>query len=301
MRLLMAIFGAGCAPSEGPTATPGITILNHTGIEDSALRQWTSHAASQMRSRQSQVIAVAYPVGGYIGPVEVDWHPAGRIERFEVLLSEAQVDDIMSALSDFLSAAPCMDRWRQKDDEEMLRGWLEVGYDAASQITVCDRQRIVMVAQTSEQSEAVFEGIWYHELYHSFQQQLLACELAASPGQEFHWVVEAGAAYAATAYQLAAQQREGELKDVILQAALNAISEGSDTLTDPGIAEKGAAAFLYMVEQGWLSESDILNGALYQDCGFVTDFQDGSPNITTVKERYAQIACTDAGCYFTEE
>jgi hypothetical protein len=146
-----------------------------------------------------------------------------------------------------------------------------------------------MIAVQPGRSEEDLEYTWYHELYHAFQQNLRSCEDSNAPEEETMWVVEAGAAYFGTAMVLQRQNRLSELKNRLLETALQIITDHNAELADPGIAEKGAAVFRLMVEKGWLEEESILDASLYHDCKWVTDFQADNPNIKTVKNTYHHI------------
>ena len=158
-----------------------------------------------------------------------------------------------------------------------------------------------MISNPPDRRDEDAENTWYHELFHAFQQGLRSCDGERHREEDTVWIVEAGAALFATSMVLESRGRPSELKRHVLERALDAIEESDGTLTDPGIAEKGAAAFLYMVENGWLEQESVLDASLYHQCRGVTEFRDDSPNIMQVKQAYSNIVCAQGACDFRAE
>jgi len=234
----------------------------------------------------------------YIGKMDADWHHMGSVSQHRVLLTPEEIESIMTSLEEFLDQATCIRQSDKTQELTKLREWLETGFDAASQVVICSDLRLVMIAVQPNRSEEDLECTWYHELYHAFQQSLRSCDASNASEEETMWVVEAGAAYFGTAMVLQRQDRLSELKNRLLQTALQIINDHNAELVDPGIAEKGAAAFRFMVEKGWLEEESILDASLYHDCKWVTDFQADNANIKTVKNTYHHIVCSNDKCDF---
>ena len=274
-----------------------ISFVNYSDVDDVQIESWNTRAEEMILERKSAIFGILYPLGDYVGEVEVDWHHEGRVDTHEVLLNPPEIDAILEELNRFLSDASCLNSSDKREEEERIRNWLEIGFHSASQIPICTNRRVVVVAVPNDFTQDQIEYTWFHELYHGFQQMLISCDAELAPNQDPMWVVEAGAAYFSIFLQ--SQRAGSDYKNEILHRAYDAILEEDASLTDPGIAEKGAAVFLYMVEKGWLDEESILNADLYRTCSWVLNFADDNPQIQSVTQGYANIECPNGICSFS--
>ena len=284
---------AGDIPS---TEIVDMEVINYTDhISTSSLKEWTRLAEARVKNRKSRVLAVVYPIGEYLGKMDADWHHMGSVSQHRVLLSPEEVESIMDALEGFVGQSSCLQQREKTEELKRLRGWLETGFDSASQVAICSDLRLVMIAVQPDRPEEDLEYTWYHELYHAFQQSLRSCE---DSDEDTMWIVEAGAAYFGTAMVLQRRMSLSDLKSRLLQTASEVIDRHDAELADPGIAEKGAAAFRFMVDKGWLDEERILDASLYHDCRWIAEFQADNPKVVTVKNEYHRIVNSNGGFDF---
>jgi hypothetical protein len=127
---------------------------------------------------------------------------------------------------------------------------------------------------------------FYHEAYHSFQQDLgTDCK-----GPNDFWVIEATAQYFAR-WSVAMSNRDSHKKFVnsLLEDVLNNANDFGTKFEEPAVDSKGVGALRLMIEKGWLEESRFLDGSLFHNCARVIEFSDSDPKIQYLKDHWHEI------------
>ena len=268
-----------------------IDLINFSATPDSDLINWANFASDKMSERTSNILVIAYNIGGYIGE-EI---PGMPFNTNEVTLSQSEIDLIMAQIEQWLLNDPCMSKQRDHRNEELesYRFWLENGADTSTQRGLCEETRLVMMAWEDGMATWNLQRFLVHELYHAFQRDIASeyCNDTVERmgrGEHVHAVVEGAADYftfftADEMYTDADRQNYGQigyrspLNNLFIDALGLINEDGTNDVTGSGIATRAAVMVRLMVEKGLLSHESILDGSFHHNCERA-DFNPSNPD-----------------------
>ena len=300
-----------------PTATPsaettptspfhllGTTeILNQSEFATEILESWVSSSKAMMKDQDSNVLIVVYPVGAFRNNDRLsEWGAASH----EVIISPAEITDVLKAIDNWFSRDACMARNIDLKNSELstYREYLESGAAVKTQVMLCQRTRLILmglpVSSSLDDHEIPFRKELYHAFQHDVGDSLCVQRSEITKENNSDWMVEGGAYYFATSFGLR-RGSSSNFENSLLEAALLAAkSEGTD-INRGSIHIKGAAGLLLLVKQGWLNEEMIFDGTLFQNCLRETDYGFKTPEIRHVKETWHLIQQKDGNFMFLAE
>ena len=284
---------------EQTSPSPTIETINYSSYATSDIREWVERAESKMKYRISSIFTFIYPVGKEkVSGQTIERNP---FNQHEVILSQNEIETILSSIEKWFLSRPCLAGERHRDfrDEhlDMYRQWLESGADASTMQAVCSDTRIIAMGITehmrNDEPLEEFQNFLIHEYYHAFQQDLEeegSCRRRSEQANSnTRWMVEGAAHYFSTSL-VEEINGSNEAHSKILQIALEVYNEDShDLLNDHGPDTKGAAALRLMIEKGMLDEESIMDGSLFHDCARELVFDSNSPEIERIRESWYQI------------
>ena len=265
-----------------------LKFVNYTDVPTEFLQENANLASSKMHSRNSDVIAIIYPLGRFISDEASSYGGTFLGAEFEVVLTNDQINELVDELQDFLEQAECQSSSEIKKFTSEVKQWLEIGGGSQLQAVFCPDVRVVLYSIDEDRRRDFYDiqRVFFHELYHAFQQDLgFDCEAENSS----LWVIEGAADYFANFLLAEIEDRPETLAESILQPALMLSEETGKAFKDPGVAEKGMIGLRLMVERGWLDESKIIDGSLFHNCVRMAEFQDSNPRIQFVKNMWHSV------------
>ena len=260
---------------------PKIDLINLSATPTSDLKNWANFASSKMAERTANILVVGYNIGESTGG-EIPGMPFGT---HEVLLSQSEIDLLITQIEEWMLNDPCMGSSQERDhrNEELenYRLWLENGGDVSTQRGLCEETRFVMMAWRDDMPTWDLQNFLLHELYHAFQRDIESeCNDIIDRqgrGEHVHAVVEGAADYftyftADEIYTDEDRRNYGRLDygspaDSLMREAGGSIERtGTNDVTGEGIATRAAVMVRLMVEKGWLSHESILDGSFHHNC-----------------------------------
>jgi len=242
---------------------------------------WADFASNKMAERTANILVVTYNIGEYLGG-EIPGMPFGTNE---VILSQSEIDLLMTQIEQWMLNDPCMGHSEQKGhlnvELESYRLWLENGADTSTQRGLCERTRFVMMAWKDGQPTWDLQRFLVHELYHAFQRDIENdCNDIIDRmgrGEYVHAVVEGAADYFTffTADEIYTDEDRENYDRISYRNPVNTLlrdatdlmnEDGINDVTGSGIATRAAVMLRLMVEKGWLSHESILDGSFHHNC-----------------------------------
>ena len=251
-----------------------------------------------MANRQSDVLAVIYPVGSHISDVSPGaWSPDGNPEhgksfaKFERVISQEQVEAMLDEIQTWMAAHNCIDAEHRNHQLAEYRLWMEGGADVSSQIPLCGDVRLVMMAVPDGMPDWGLHQFLVHELYHAFQHDLEERQCQEDGRMMF---VEGAAQY--FGYFLTEKHfPDRPAVTTLLGDALNDHQRGDGI--DQGNATAAAAALRLMVEQrGDLAHDAIMDGSLFHSCARSGEYGPDVPSVQSARSDWFKIQA-HAGSY----
>ena len=291
---------------------PTIQVINLSSYPTDDIQEWIALAESKMKSRKSRIFTFIYPVGKMKKPEKsiVDTNYASGVHReHEVLLSQDEMETILSEIELWLQGDSCVDKSREVSALSDYRIFLEKGADTSFQHTLCETTRIVMMAITTQMRDHEplenFQDFLAHELYHAFQQDLAdggECRRRQreSGYRNSVWVVEGGAHYFAT-WLVAEIHGRKNYRSQILDIAYQNLEREGELVYDHTPDKWGAAALSLMVEHDMITEESILDGSLFHNCARELEFDHNSPEIQHIKNSWYLIEQNNGVFQFKQE
>ena len=265
-----------------------VDILNLSEFSSDLLRLWTAAAEAMVSNVTTRTLTVVYPVGSFKSErAEATMRPFFKGPEFEVVMSSPQMGNVAGAGDEFLQSAACMPDEDRQDYVAGVKEWLELGGGSQAQDPICPNTRLVLLSIDPERLADVerTQFVWLHELYHAFQQDLRDCR----DNEHSLWSIEGAANYFAHALQLELAGTPEKFTDVVLERTVMEITRHGSRLEDPGVAEKGVAALLFMVQAGLVEHASILNAELFQDCRRTDVFASENPDLAHVMTSWHRI------------
>ena len=290
-------------PTPTVTPTPKLTIINYSQRSTEMLTEAFNLQESKLKSRQSEILGIVYPLGPFISEGGFGDSPFNTHER---VLTDQQIDEIISEMDNWFQADPCMGQIPVYAREETLteyRNWLIHGLELATHRGECPKTRVVFLASLDQYSLTQFRYVWLHELYHAFQQDLETegeCRRKSElPNQNTSWMVEGTAHYQATWVEELLNGSATEnynYIDKILFDASNAFSESGSSIYDGG-APSGAGGVALMIQRGLLEEESVLDASMFHYCDRELFYDSSTPEIEFIRDSWHLIEKDAKGGY----
>ena len=284
-----------------------VEIYNLTSYSDQYLHNLAVLAESKMANLEADVLAVFYPLGNFISGNQppTTLKTSFRGATFQKILSDQDRSVISSRLEAFLKpGCPQLGSWTAssaKEQADILADWILAGGGGQSQEVYCPTRRIAFISIQPDRFPLMekldLESVIFHELYHSFQQDLVwNC-----PGnKDSGWIIEAGAEYFAQHLISEIQGKPQNFGNSVLAQGVLEIERHGRELADPGIAGKGLVVLRYMIEKGWLDESRLLDGSFYHNCARNSELTESNELLAIAKANWSNIVLSNNGYNFAE-
>ena len=268
------------------------------GIAQSEFESIFSSASERMSSRPANILTIVYPLGDLIR-YGGDWE--GGFNTYETVLNPTEVLAIRTSLSAWFTANTNTPAGFLDDAVNEKMGYVSGGADLASHFGVSSTARLVMIGVSNEMDAESLKKTFIHETYHAFQQDLEtdSCRDTEPPAASSNsgWLVEGGAEYFAHTVG-ESLGIAGASKSNFLETALGdyngQLADNDDTATELGRnASKSAAAIYLMILKGYLQESDVMDGSLFQDCARQGTYGQSNTDIPFIKSNWYNIISTN--------
>ena len=268
------------------------------GIAQSEFESIFSSASALMSSRPATILTIVYPLGDFIRDGG-DWE--GGFNTFETVLNATEISAIRASLSAWFIANTDIPANFLNEELDNKMAYVSGGADLASHFGISSTVRLVMIGVPNEMAVESLKKTFIHETYHAFQQDLEtdSCRDTEPPAASSNsgWLVEGGAEYFA---QTVGESLgiAGASKSNFLETALGdyneQLNDNDDTATDLGRnASKSAAAIHLMILKGYLQESDVMDGSLFQDCARQGTYGPSNTDIPFIKSNWYNIISTN--------
>jgi plastocyanin len=251
----------------------------------------------KMNTRVAKIMAIVFPVGnlisegGFIGP--------GGFNSYEVVLNNDQLSSIETSMSNWISTHTSFNETQLQEIVDENMNYINNGADVSSQFAITSDVRLVLIAAPSEMSIPNLKKLFIHETYHAFQQDLEdeICRnlMDQNENSNSRWIIEGGAEY--FSHNVAAEIGIIEsAKSIFMEEALAAYNQSvfenepnPNSLLGGAIASRGAAAINLMIDQGFLTEAEVMNGLLFTSCARENEYSDQNSNIDFIKNNWFKI------------
>ena len=285
-----------------------ITILNYSHLDDKYLYKKAFNAEAMIAEITSRTLLVLYPLGNFISnhdekTVQVVKGWEGK--SYQSVISPEQISQIMKDIS-VINKTGCQNSYQLMKD---LKSWIEAGRGGARNYSLCDKWRLITIGIPNfydlkfTEDQVMVDHKLYHELYHSFQKNLY--EKNCKKGPDDFWITEGAASYFADYMSFRDYGWMNSFPSGILKY-IHVTKWKNRKLTIPvGIPEydkreyydKGILALRLMIEKGWLKESALLNGTLFDNCNYKKISI--SSNLQFIKDNFDKVEIKK-GCEFTK-
>ena len=294
--LTFFIFSCSKEDKLNKNAVPGIKVLNESSVSTSKIESWTSYASKKMKDQNADILAVCWDVGSYVKEGGFD----KPFNTHEVIISQNQIETLITGISEWLDKS-CLGNNDKKAELKNYREYLEKGADASTQLDVCPKFRILLMAFTKEMKEEAKQGLVLHELYHAFQHDLPdndCRKLREKSDTNAKWIVEGGAEYFNKVVSGEMNNEDG-VSNLLKMAYDDYQSSKDPSITGDGIATRGAAGIRLMIERGLITESVILDGSFFHSCSSENEWSNDNSNVAKIKNRWYLIEEKNGKYVFT--
>ena len=268
------------------------------GIAQSEFESIFSSASARMSSRPATILTIVYPLGDYIRDGGA-WE--GGFNTFETVLNATEVATIRTSISTWFTANTNIPASFLDDAVDEYMVYVTGGGDLASHFGVSPTARLVMIGVPNDMAAQSLKKTFIHETYHAFQQDLEtdSCRDTEPPAASSNsgWLVEGSAEYFAHTVG-ESLGIPGASKSNFLETALGdyngQLADNDDTASELGRnASKSAAAIHLMILKGYLQESDVMDGSLFQDCARQGTYGPSNTDIPFIKSNWYNIISTN--------
>jgi hypothetical protein len=282
---------------ESETAQSGrVEILNLSSLyKTSDIKSWIDYGNTKATNQTADILSISYDIGDFVS----EWDFGRPFNKFEVLLNPTQIEAIITKIGLFLENSNLINQSNYQEIRTIemvnIRNYLEGGADSSTQITFGPQTRILIMAFTTWDGDGPpviripdTRRFVLHELYHSFQKNLLEQCVNDHP---YSWLIEAGARYFEAA-------TSGEISNTdgfqwLLKESYNNLAYREGTFQS---STDAAVVLRLMVERGWLDDSSILNGSFFDGC--MEDFNDSNVNFVQAMSLYTQVLKDSSDNYY---
>jgi len=274
-------------------------IINQTSNDDKYYMELLNFSASKIKNipADQKTLAVFIPIGAYIRTIDNDAKNYGKNSKvFEVLLTQTQMDNVFKKIDDFYAKLGCSNR-KYELILELDKYLIKNGILTYHQPSLCGNKNLIIMifnearkptnAPLTTAPEHTLSRTTLHEAYHSFQKNINSCQSWDMP--PYHFLIEGGAEYFSTYYMLERENRLDELNNHMLEQVMRRVADSS-RLVHEGLPHwKGLAAINLMIQQGWATQSSILDGSFFSDCSGVRQFLIGSDKLKYLNDNWYKI------------
>ena len=282
---------------ESETAQSGrVEILNLSSLyKTSDIKSWIDYGNTKATNQTADILSISYDIGDFVS----EWDFGRPFNKFEVLLNPTQIEAIITKIGLFLENSNLINQSNYQEIRTIemvnIRNYLEGGADSSTQITFGPQTRILIMAFTTWDGDGPpviripdTRRFVLHELYHSFQKNLLEQCVNDHP---YSWLIEAGARYFEAA-------TSGEISNTdgfqwLLKESYNNLAYREGTFQS---STDAAVVLRLMVERDWLDDSSILNGSFFDGC--MEDFNDSNVNFVQAMSLYTQVLKDSSDNYY---
>jgi hypothetical protein len=255
-----------------------------------------------MKDQDSNLLIVIYPLGEVTNKNDSsDW----EVDLHKVIMSQKEITGLLKEIDQWFSKDACMARNTDLKIRELetYREFLESGAAVQTQVMLCQRTRLVMMGLPASTPLEEHKISILKEIYHAFQHDLgdSRCTQRAEITEENNseWMVEGAAHYFATFLSLQGGSPSNFQDTILKPGSMAARLEGTD-INRGSIHLKGAVGLLLLVKQGWMEQTIILDGTLFQNCLRETVYGFRTPEVSHIKTTWHLIQEKDGAFIFLD-
>ena len=210
---------------------------------------------------------------------------------YEVILTNAQIDNAFRVIDDFQKQENCWDE-NSIRQVERLKFEISKGVSKGYAADLCRNSKLILLSFGSSDDALLTEHI-FHEAYHTFQNNTDMCNSWDMPNYRF--LTEGAAEYFRYYFMLERKNSLDEFENFILYEVsknpypdgFTALGEGESKYTQymPGLA-----SIALMIDQGWATQSSILDASFFSDCSGVRQFLIGSDKLKYLNDNWIRLS-----------
>ena len=268
-------------------------VLNLKTIDDKYFTEIFDYATSKIKyiPADQNTLAIFIPVGRWLTTcnTESTFYGCGNNIN-EVILTNAQIDNAFRVIDDFQKQENCWDE-NSIRQVERLKFEISKGVSKGYAADLCRNSKLILLSFGSSDDALLTEHI-FHEAYHTFQNNTDMCNSWDMPNYRF--LTEGAAEYFRYYYMLERKNSLDEFENFILYEVsknpypdgFTALGEGESKYTQymPGLA-----SIALMIDQGWATQSSILDASFFSDCRGVRQFLIGSDKLKYLNDNWDKI------------
>jgi hypothetical protein len=268
-------------------------VLNLKTIDDKYFTEIFDYATSKIKyiPADQNTLAIFIPVGRWLTTcnTESSFFGCGN-NIYEVILTNAQIDNAFRVIDDFQKQENCWDE-NSIRQVERLKFEISKGVSKGYAADLCRNSKLILLSFGSSDDALLTEHI-FHEAYHTFQNNTDMCNSWDMPNYRF--LTEGAAEYFRYYYMLERKNSLDEFENFILYEVsknpypdgFTALGEGESKYTQymPGLA-----SIALMIDQGWATQSSILDASFFSDCSGVRQFLIGSDKLKYLNDNWDKI------------
>ncbi|MDB9933554.1 hypothetical protein OAE45_02930 [Candidatus Thioglobus sp.] len=268
-------------------------VLNLTTIDDKYFTEIFDYATSKTKyiPADQNTLAIFIPVGRFLMSCNTESQFFGCGNNIhEVILTNAQIDNAFRVIDDFQKQEDCWDEHSIRKVAQ-LKFEIRKGVSRFLQDKLCRNSKLIQVF-SGRRNDVVLTRLILHEAYHTFQNDTDMCNSWDMPNYRF--LTEGAAEYFSYYYMLERENRLDEFEDFILYEVsknpypdgFTALGEGESKYTQymPGLA-----SIALMIDQGWVTQSSILDASFFSDCSGARQFLIGSDKLKYLNDNWDKI------------
>ena len=268
-------------------------VLNLKTIDDKYFTEIFDYATSKIKyiPADQNTLAIFIPVGRWLTTcnTESSFFGCGN-NIYEVILTNAQIDNAFRVIDDFQKQENCWDE-NSIRQVERLKFEISKGVSKGYAADLCRNSKLILLSFGSSDDALLTEHI-FHEAYHTFQNNTDMCNSWDMPNYRF--LTEGAAEYFRYYYMLERKNSLDEFENFILYEVsknpypdgFTALGEGESKYTQymPGLA-----SIALMIDQGWATQSSILDASFFSDCSGVRQLLLGSDKLKYLNDNWFKI------------
>ncbi|MDC0139469.1 hypothetical protein OAI04_01465 [Hyphomicrobiales bacterium] len=309
--ILFAISVLSLTLNSNADENPTIEILNYSKIPTETILSWTNFGASKLSDWQADTLGIFYNIGKEVRKGKIDIHP---FNSHRVILSQDQIKEIENSIVRYIEEGNCAD-YRVEESKYMIEDiirWISGGADIATAPDPCFHRRMVLYAQTSEQSNKTAQQIWLHEFYHAHSNYLQTyCIDPNNPEyiqdenrekyEDGRWFGEATAEYFGFMVTEEMNGNSDPVSKMLKEGRVSAKKEGKSIYDN--FASNSAVALRLIIERGKIqvSENDIMSASVFHSCDWPDKWnRKFSDEIAFVQDNWYKISKENGSWVFSE-
>ena len=274
------------------------------GISSAEVLAWVNAATGEMLNPPTDFMGLVWPIGKQLDdepdPQVFDGDPF--LEHSDVL-SPSEQDEVAKYFRSWQAALVGCDPEDARDFNEgadRVERWIKGSANVATAPDPCFESRSAIVAWSADQDKTTAKQTFFHESYHGLSNYLLKqCSPILNRQEDdmndLRWFAEGTADYFGVYMAAKDDGRDDYVQTMLKRAYL-------DLRGDPGMP-LGAntyvqtAAMVLMIERGMITEKQIINGSLFNNCDWINTFDPAAKGIDYIFENFNKIEVS-GGKYF---